>query len=475
MDLIIRGARVADGSGAPAVVADVGIAAGRIAALGHIDTRASIEIDARGLLLAPGFVDIHTHFDGQAMWEPRFLPSSHHGVTTIVMGNCGVGFAPVRPADHNRLVELMEGVEDIPGPTLHAGLDWCWESFAAYLGALERIPHDIDYAAYLPHAALRVYVMGERAARLEPATAVDIARMRALTAEAVRAGAMGVSTSRSINHRTSTGESIPTLGASAEELVGLALGLRDAGAGVFQLICDFDDDVDAEFALLRRVAEVSGRPVTYSLMQKHGKPDGWRRLLDLTAGARAAGLEITAQVAPRGVGVLLGMQSSRHIFIECPSYQKVAHLPLAGRVAALAAPELRATLLAEIQATRHTRLGKRLTEYANIYLFGEPPDYVPAAARSIAGQARALGRDPAELACELMLANGGRDWFYSPFANFAAGDIEVCAAMLRDPNTVVGLGDGGAHVAMIADASFPTFLLSYWGRERGAFPIEWLI
>ena len=474
-DLVIRGGSVADGTGAPVFEADVAVRDGRVVDLGRIAARGTREIDARGLLVAPGFVDIHTHYDGQAIWDSRFAPSCWHGVTTAVMGNCGVGFAPVRPADRERLVELMEGVEDIPGAVLHEGLDWAWESFADYLDALERRPHDIDFCAQLPHGALRVYVMGERAARLEMATAEDIAQMRRLTAAAIRAGALGVSTSRSINHRTSTGDPTPSLRAAEEELMGIAMGAKDAGGGVIQLICDFDEDVDSEFAMMRRLVEGSGRPLSFSLMQKHRNKDGWRRLLQLTAEAVAAGLPMRAQVAPRAVGVLLSLQGSRNVFSECPSYRGIAHLPLQERVAAMREPVLAQRLMAEVEAASGSRLGARLAEFSNLYPFGDPPDYDPGIAASVASLAARQGRAAVQVAYDLTLADGGRGVLYSPFANYAEGNLDVCAEMIADPNTIIGLGDGGAHVALVSDASFPTYLLAHWGRETGRFDLAWLI
>ena len=289
-DLVIRGGTVADGTGGPPYEADVAVAGGRIAAVGAVAGAGREEIDARGRLVTPGFVDIHTHYDGQALWDARLAPSSWHGVTTVVMGNCGVGFAPVRAADRDQLVELMEGVEDIPGTALHAGIDWQWESFGDYLDALARRPHDIDVCAQLPHGALRFYVMGARAARLEPATAADAAQMRVLAAEAMRAGAIGFSTSRTLNHRTKHGDPTPSLRATEEELTQIALGLRDAGHGVIELISDFDTpDPVSEFAMIRRIVAASGRPLTISLAQRHGAPELWRTLLGMIEAAAEAG------------------------------------------------------------------------------------------------------------------------------------------------------------------------------------------
>ena len=472
-DLVVRGGAVADGLGGPLVEADVAVSDGRITEVGRVAGAGREEIDARGRVVTPGFVDIHTHYDGQAVWDQRFAPSSWHGVTTAVMGNCGVGFAPVRVEDRDRLIELMEGVEDIPGVALHEGLDWAWESFDDYLGALERKPHDIDYGAYLPHAALRVYVMGARASRLEMATAEDSAQMRTLTEQAMRAGAMGFSTSRSINHKSVSGAPTPTLRASEQELTAIAMGVKDAGSGILQMITDFDaEDVDGEFALMRRLVEASGRPLTFSLMQKHKNRNGWKRVLELTRQAVADGLKITAQVAPRGVGILLGLQGSRNVFSECPSYQVIADLPFDERVRRLRDPALRQLLLRELREHAQTPLGQRLVEFTNIFAFGNPPNYDPGPEQSLAAIGVREGRDPAEVAFDQLLADDGHGMLYSPFANYAARSLDACAEMIADPNTVIGLGDGGAHVGLVSDASFQTFMLSHWQHK---FELPWLV
>jgi N-acyl-D-aspartate/D-glutamate deacylase len=473
-DLLIRGGRVADGLGTPLFEADVAIKDGRISAVGKIEGDARQVLDAKGAIVAPGFVDIHTHYDGQAVWDSQLASSSWHGVTTVVMGNCGVGFAPVRQHDRERLIELMEGVEDIPGIALHEGLDWAWESFADYLAALERRPHDVDLCAQLPHGALRVYVMGERAARLEPANEDDIARMREIAATAMRAGALGFSTSRSINHRTIKGDPTPSLRASEAELTGIAMGLADAGRGVLQLLSDFDTpSLEEEFAMLRRVVEKSGRPLSFTVAQKHDDPQGWRKLLQLVDQAVKDGLPIRAQVAPRPIGMLLGLQASLNPFSGSPMVREIADKPLAERYAIMRDPAFKASVLEHLARTTRKRLDLKL-----LFPFGDPPNYEPHPSTSIAAQAERTGRSPDDLAYELTLQDEGRAFLYTPFANYHDGNLQACREMMADPNTVIGLGDGGAHVGMISDASFPTFLMTHWAKECGrsdGFDISWLI
>jgi N-acyl-D-aspartate/D-glutamate deacylase len=478
VDLVVRGGSIADGLGSPLVEADVAIDGGRIVAVGKVADTGAQEIDARGMLVTPGFVDIHTHYDGQAIWESQLAPSSWNGVTTAVMGNCGVGFAPVRAGDHHVLIELMEGVEDIPGTALHEGLDFGWESFGDYLDALEARPRDIDVAAQLPHGALRVYVMGERAARLEPANADDIAAMRALTTQAMLDGAMGFTTTRSMNHRTAKGDPTPSLRAAADELMGIAMGVSDAGKGVLQFISDFDTpSLEEEFAMLRSLAKASGRPLSISVAQAHGRSMGrWRELLDLIGEAVDDGIEMRGQVAPRPIGVLLGLQGSASPFLVCPSYKAMMASPLADKVAKLRDPALRRLVLDEFE-NRGTRGRRHLVDFDNMFELGATPDYEPPAEASITARAARLGVNPAELALDMMLADEGRAFLYSPFANYADKNLDVVREMLCDPNTVVGLGDGGAHVSVIADASFPTYLLSHWGRDRpeGRLDVSWLV
>ena len=475
-DLVIRGGTVADGTGAALKEADIAVVGGRIAAVGTIPGKGAEEVDARGLLVTPGFVDLHTHYDGQATWDQRLTPSSWHGITTAVMGNCGVGFAPVRVPDRERLLELMEGVEDIPGVVLREGLDWRWESFGEYLDVLDGTARDIDICAQLPHAPLRVFVMGERAARLEPATADDIAQMRLLAADAMRQGALGFSTSRTLNHRSSKGESTPSLRATEEELLGIALGMQDAGAGVLQLISDWTDP-DAEFAMVRRLVEKSQRRLSFSMGQHHDRPGEWRRLLDLTEQAARDGLDIRAQVAPRSISILMGLESSMSFFDGFPSYDAIHALPLQEKLAVMRTPGFRERLLGEQQAEPNSPIAKRIRSADRIFPLADPPMYEPTAQASLAGTAARTGRTVAEVAYEHLVAGDGRGLLFAPLNNYAAGNLETCREMIASPFTLPGLGDGGAHVSFISDANFPTYLLSHWGRDRasGRFPVEYLV
>jgi len=475
--LIIRGGTIVDGSGGAPLEGDVAITGDRIVAVDrNIAARGTEEIDARGKVVAPGFVDIHTHYDGQVTWSNRITPSSLHGVSTVVMGNCGVGFAPCKPTDHDLLIRLMEGVEDIPEPVLTAGLPWNWESFGDYLAALDARSYDIDIATQLPHAALRVYVMGERGADREPATEADRGAMRRLAAQAVRDGALGFATSRTINHRASDGRHIPTLTAEEAELTDIALGLKDAGRGVLQVVSDLRD-LDGEFAMLRRLVERSGRPLSISLAQTDRSPHRWRKTLDLIERASSDGLPIKAQVAGRPVGLLLGFELSRNPFFTHPSYQKLAHLPLKARVVELRKPEVRTAILAE-QPVDDRDVLMRIANYDKIFLLGDPPDYEQPAENSLGAIARRTGQRPEEVAYDAMLERDGTGMLYVPFLNYSAGDLEAARAMLTHRDTIPGLGDGGAHCGIICDASFSTYLLTHWARDRRRgerLPIEWVV
>lgn len=472
-DLVVRGGNVADGTGAAIKEADVAVKDGKIAAVGKVSGQGKQEVDGKGMLVTPGFVDIHTHYDGQATWDSYLQPSSWHGVTTAVMGNCGVGFAPVKIEDRQRLIELMEGVEDIPGAALDEGLNWSWESFGQYLDALDAKPRDMDLGAQLPHGALRVFVMGERAARLEEATAEEVAQMRALTTQAMRDGALGFSTSRTLNHKSADGKHIPTLRAEEAELTAIARAMRQADAGWLQIVSDFQE---GEVALFRRLAKESGRPVTITLIQSNARPDGWRETMAEIDEANREGLRITAQVRSRPTCVLLGLELSQSPFTGRPSYDRIARLPFAERLANLRNPEFRARLLAEsFEGDRRNRLVDR---WDRMFPLGDPPDYEPTADQSIAAMAARQGRPAAEVAYDLMLERDGKQIIYLPVTNFVGGNLDVVREMISAPNTLLGLGDGGAHVGVMCDATATSYTLTHWTRDRARgslFPVSWAI
>ncbi len=477
-DLIIRGGTVADGRGSPLFEADIAISDGRIAEIGPVAESADEEIDASGRLVAPGFVDIHSHYDGQAMWDDRLLSSSWHGVTTTVMSNCGLGFAPVRAQDRDLLIEFMEGVEDIPGAVLRDGLNWEWNSFPEYLDALDRRPHDMDICAQMPHSALRVFVMGERAVRREAATPDDIARMRRLAAEAIRAGALGFSTSRTLNHRTLAGEPIPSLGATGDELAGIAKGLQDAGAGVLQIISDLPPEKRrAEFALMRRMVEESGRPLSVTVLQRNNDPDGWREFMALLDEAVAAGLPMYAQITPRPLGTLFGLDMGRHPFCFHPSYKAIADETLERRVAIMRDPAFRAKLLSETARHDIPQQVQRVQFFDYMFPLGDPPNYAPPRESAVAAIAAAEGRTTFEVVYDLLLEDDGRNMLFAPATGFANYSLDGVQELMEHPRTVVALSDGGAHVSHICDISFSTYLLTYWGRDRPEGPLDtsWLV
>jgi len=469
-DLIIRGGTVVDGTGSPSRTADVAVTDGIITEVGRVEGAATQELDADGLLVTPGLVDIHVHYDGQATWDTRLIPSAWHGVTTVVAGNCGVGFAPVRPADHDRLIELMEGVEDIPGAALHEGLPWTWQSFPEFLDALDGRPYDVDLATHVPHGALRLNVMGERGAQRERATAEDIEAMAGLARQAVEAGAIGFSTSRTRNHRSSNGELTPSLTADADELLGIARAVGATGTGVLQVVSDFDD-VDAEFALFRSMAEASGRPLSFSLA---GVVEAsWRRQLELLEQANADGVAMRGQAAARAIGILLGLQCTLHPLLANPVWQEIASLPVPDQAGRMADPDFKQRVLDADRAS-----GRRaLTGYDRMYELDDPPDYEPDASTSVAARAASQGRDPLDVVYDLLIGDGGRTFLYVPIINWFGGTLDAVGEMLAHRHTVPGLSDGGAHVGTICDASFPTTLLSLWGRDRdhGRMDLPYLV
>jgi N-acyl-D-aspartate/D-glutamate deacylase len=474
-DLVIRGGTVVDGTGDAPSDADVGIVGNKIVAVGSVSGRGAEEINAKGRLVTPGFVDIHTHYDAQAVWDSHMTPSSQHGVTTAVMGNCGVGFAPCKPADRERLIELMEGVEDIPGAVMHEGLKWEWESFGEYLDALDRRPRDIDVCALLPHAAVRVFVMGDRAIALENANQSDIAQMRQIAREAMQAGAFGFSTSRSLSHKTLRGDPTPTLRAQEDELRGIALGMKDAGSGMLEMVSEWAPDPDAEFAMLRRVIEACGRPAVFTLTQRHSRPEVWRSLLRHADKAVQDGLSIRPVVAPRAIGVLLGLAGSQNPFSGTPTYRSIAHLPVPERARTMADPAVRAKILGEDPASENTFPLFHRMSFDFMFRFGNPPNYLPKLEDSISAIAARGNRTAQEVAYDMLIEDNGANFIYHPLSNYAYGDLSMPETLLDNRNSIMGLGDGGAHVAFILDAGYQTWLLSHWGRGQRRWEIPELI
>ncbi|MFN3748348.1 MAG: N-acyl-D-amino-acid deacylase family protein [Sphingorhabdus sp.] len=466
-DLIIRNGVIVDGSGKPSFTGDVAVSDGKIAAVGNVEGSAKQEIDADGKLVTPGFVDIHTHFDGQATWENRMSPSSNHGVTTVLMGNCGVGFAPCRPHQRDMLVKLMEGVEDIPEVVMVDGLPWNWETFPDYLDALEQRELDVDVATQVPHSAVRIFVMGERAARHEPPTAEDLEQMRALVKEAIEAGAFGVTTSRNMMHRTRAGELAPSLYSEFDELCALMDGLVEANAGVFQMIPAPSNDAGEEFALLRGLAEHGKRPVSFTLLDVPNQPGpGWRAMLHGLEQARQDGLQMRGQVAPRPVGMFYGLDLSLHAFSSHPSYKAIAALPLAERVAKMRDPQFRAQLLSESPEDSNPVTLALIDAFRATSEWEDGrPNYEPDRDSRMEVRAQAAGLSLQEFAYDRLLEDEGRRMFYLPAANYTEGNLSAVREMLGHPDTVMALADGGAHYGLICDSSFPTYFLQRWARD----------
>ncbi len=490
LDTKIVGGTLVDGSGAERFRGDIGIKDGKIVEVGDVAGAADHVIDAEGAIVTPGFTDIHTHYDGQVSWDSDLAPSSIHGVTTVVMGSCGVGFAPVRPTDHERLVELMEGVEDIPGSALAEGLTWNWETFPQYMSAID-FPHAINFACHVPHDALRVYMMGDRAVANEVATDEDIANMRQAVVEALKAGAVGFSTGRSDNHRDAAGQATPASEANTRELVGIAKALEGFEHGVLQAVSDFDmaegpDRFDTEFDVIERMAEAGGsHPTSVSLMQRTQDPDQWKRMIARAEAASKKGTTIRLQVGARGIGVMLGLEATFHPFMGFPSYRKIAHLPLAERVKQMRDPAFREQLLKE-KSGKVAGDGSALPPLADVLLekidfvslsvfqLGDDPNYEPKMEESLYYRAREKGITPLAAMYDAMLEKDGKELLYFPIYNYAEFNLDNVHTMLSHPLALPGLSDGGAHVGTICDASFPTFMLTHWARDRssGRIPLE---
>ena len=480
-DLVITGGIVVDGTGGPQRLADIAVSDGiitEIAEPGSLAGSLTETIDATGLIVTPGFVDIHTHFDGQVTWDPLLTPTCWHGVTSVVMGNCGVGFAPVSPDRHDWLIGLMEGVEDIPGAALSEGIRWEWETFNEYLDAVDRAPKMLDVAAQIPHGAVRAYVMGERGARNEAATSEDIAAMAAIVRDAIAAGALGFSTSRTIAHMAIDGEPVPGTFAAEDELFGLGNALKDAGGGVFELAPAgaLGEDLAAperEMDWMRRLAAICGRPVSFALTQNDHDPESWRRMLDLCAEAASEGSNVRPQVAGRPVTLLLGLKTF-HPFAYCPSWGPVGILPLDERVARMADPEIRRRLLIEASSPDPTM--RQFFNPDKSFPLGDPPDYEPHPSTSIAQIAQRAGADVWSVFYDALMADNGHAFVMRPLLNYTDGNLDAVREMLMHPTTVWGLGDGGAHCGTTCDASTPTYMLTHWARDReNGIPLETVI
>jgi len=463
-DLIIRGGTVYDGSGRAGQLADIAVSDGKIAQVGAINGSADREIDASGQIVTPGFVDIHSHYDGQVTWTDRLSPSCAHGVTTVVMGNCGVGFAPCRPQDRDMLIKLMEGVEDIPNVVLNEGLPWNWETLPEFLDSVDGKHYDIDFAAQVTHAPLRVYVMGERGANREPASDAEIAEMGRLAREGIEAGALGFSTSRTLNHRSSDGRPTPTLTATERELVGIAKAVGETGTGVLQVVSDFREP-ESEVALLWAMAKQSSRPLSLSLAQSPKAPRHYQSILAELERANEQGLIMRAQVGTRAVGIVMGLETTVNPLVGSASYQRCSEQTLEQRLQQLREPQLRAQIIEELTASAADTL-PMISAYDNMYILGNPPDYEQRPDQTVAAIAAANERHPVEVVIDAMLDDGGKGMLYIAFLNYADGNLDATLEMLQHPHTVPGLADGGAHVGLICDASFPTTLLSHWTRDR---------
>ncbi len=474
-DLVIRAGRVVDGTGSVEFTADIAVTDGVIVEVGEVEDRGKREVDADGLLATPGWVDIHTHYDGQATWDADLTPSTWHGVTTAIFGNCAVGFAPVKQEQKSFLINLMEGVEDIPGSVLAEGVSFDWESFPEYLDALERLPRTTDVGAQVPHAALRFYVMGTRGADpAESPSDFELAEMGRLLEEALLAGAIGLSTSRTVKHRTKDGKPTPSLSADVPEMCALAEAMGRAGRGVIQANSDFNSR--SEFELLRTMGAISGQPVSFTLLQVNHAPERWRELLLGLEEANSAGIQMRGQVGSRAIGVLIGLQATVNPWVDHATFKEIAHLPISEIVACLRKPETKRAMLAEAPSSGIGALAAGLLKDA--YALEEPINYEPDPSTSISARAAALDVPLLDLVYDLLLQHDGHSLLYNPFENYSYGNLDPVREMMLSPYTISGLSDGGAHVGTVCDASFPTYLLTHWARDRsrGArLPLEHVV
>ena len=464
-DLIIKNGLIYDGIGSEPFAADIAISDEKIVKIGPLDKEAKNTIDATGKIVTPGFVDIHTHYDGQVTWDPYLRPSTYHGVTTVVMGNCGVGFSPCKPDQRGWLIGLMEGVEDIPGTALHEGIDWEWESFPEYLNALEKKPLAIDVGTQIPHGAVRAYVMGERGINHEEATQEEIDEMKQIVQEAVEAGAYGFSTSRTEKHNDVNGNLTPSITAHKTELVEIAKALGEINKGVLQGISDFYD-FDSEFDIFKSMSSESGRPISITVEQQDARPDWWLKLLDGIEDAQSQGINMFGQVPPRATGILMGLTATLNPFRFHPSYMEIADLDLVERVKIMKDPVFKEKLLNENPVSINSLVDEIVNAYGKMFKLGEPANYEPDPDDSFESIGKRSTMSPQAIAYEVMLEKEGRALIYHPLFNYLPGDLSLVEKMLKHPFTIAGLGDAGAHCGAISDASFPTTLVQHWSRDR---------